>query len=222
MAKRTETGLEIGPLHEIKGPRIDIQQTLRPISLSESMGDPALLKTASEREEFFRLKAFDELQPGVISKRKRTKGQMVAMPIIHPIGDKYALAGNVDGIFRTLDNVAKNPSLATKIYQNFILYPKATSQMAKTILSPFTHGRNFISAGAFAMANGIIPFADREAVRRAYNALQVPLWNARKTIKAGTNLKRKTGENLKDFKIRQKNYLEGNEFYQKIIKIGSR
>ena len=70
------------------------------------------------------------------------------MPIIHPIGDKWALAGNVDGIFRTLDDVAKNPKLATKIYQNFILYPKATSQMAKTILSPFTHGRNFISAGA--------------------------------------------------------------------------
>ena len=142
------------------------------------------------------------------------------MPIIHPIGDKWALAGNVDGIFRTLDDVAKNPKLATKIYQNFILYPKATSQMAKTILSPFTHGRNFISAGAFAMANGMIPFADREAVRRAYNALQVPLWNARQTIKAGTNLKRKAGENLKDFRIRQKNYLEGNEFYQKLLRLG--
>ena len=203
-AARTDKGLELGPLHKLKGPRIDVKQTLRPISLSESMGDPALLKNASEREEFFRLKAFDETQPGVISKRKRTKGQMVDMPIIHPIGDKWALAGNVDGIFRTLDDVAKNPKLATKIYQNFILYPKATSQMAKTILSPFTHGRNFISAGAFAMANGIIPFADREAVRRAYNALQVPLWNARKTIKAGTNLKRLTGESDKAFQARQK------------------
>ena len=219
-AARTDKGLELGPLHKLKGPRIDVKQTLRPISLSESMGDPALLKNASEREEFFRLKAFDETQPGVISKRKRTKGQRVEMPIIHPIGDKWALAGNVDGIFRTLDDVAKNPKLATKIYQNFILYPKATSQMAKTILSPFTHGRNFISAGAFAMANGIIPFADREAVRRAYNALQVPLWNARKTIKAGTNLKRSAGESDKAFKARQKNYLEGNEFYQKLLRLG--
>ena len=36
-----------------------------------------------------------------------------------------------------------------------ILLPKAASQIAKTILSPVTHVRNFISAGAFAGANGI-------------------------------------------------------------------
>ena len=33
------------------------------------------------------------------------------MPIIQPIGDKYALAGNVDGIFKTIDNIARNPKL---------------------------------------------------------------------------------------------------------------
>jgi hypothetical protein len=221
-AIRTDKGLQKDALRELKGPRISGSHpfTLRPIALSETMGDPALLKSAADKEEFLRLKAFDEAQPTVISALKKTKGQRVDMPIIHPIGDKWALAGNVDGIFRTLDDVAKNPKLATKIYQNFILYPKATSQMAKTILSPFTHGRNFISAGAFAMANGIIPFADREAIRRAYNALQVPLWNARKTIKAGTNLKRSAGESDKAFKARQKNYLEGNEFYQKLLRLG--
>ena len=47
--------------------------------------------------------------------------------------------------------------------------------MAKTILSPFTHARNFLSAGAFATANGIIPFADPAAVKRAYETLQVKL-----------------------------------------------
>ena len=51
------------------------------------------------------------------------------------------------------------------------MYPKATSQMAKTILSPFTHARNFISAGAFAMANGMIPFSDMLAAIKALNAL---------------------------------------------------
>ena len=29
--------------------------------------------------------------------------------------------------------------------------------MAKTILSPITHARNFLSAGAFSVANGLIP-----------------------------------------------------------------
>ena len=61
--------------------------------------------------------------------------------------------------------------------ENFILYPKATSQIAKTILSPFTHVRNFLSAGAFATANGIIPNA--EAVKMAYGALQTNLKGTR-------------------------------------------
>ena len=37
-----------------------------------------------------------------------------------------------------------------------LLLPKGASQVAKTILSPFTHVRNFISATAFAAANGAI------------------------------------------------------------------
>ena len=40
-------------------------------------------------------------------------------------------------------------------YRNLLLTPKAGSQYAKTILSIPTHFRNFFSAGAFAMANGI-------------------------------------------------------------------
>ena len=220
-AQRTDIGLEKGPLKKLTGPEVDPNQTLRPISLSETMGEAdTLIKNASDKEEFLRLAKYDETQPTVVSLKKKTKGQRVEMPIIHPVGDKYALTGNVDGIFRSMENLAKNPKLSTKIYQNFILYPKATSQMAKTILSPFTHGRNFISAGAFAMANGMIPFADREAVRRAYNALQVPLWNARKNIKAGTNLKKLKGETDKAYQNRQKNYLEGNEFYQKLLRLG--
>jgi hypothetical protein len=142
------------------------------------------------------------------------------IPIIDPIAEKYTLQGNIDGIFKPLEDMRANQSLGSKIYQNFILYPKATSQMAKTILSPFTHARNFISAGAFAMANGIIPFADREAVRRAYNALQTPLIGTRKNIEAGSRLKKLASETEQQFKIRKKNYLEGNEFYQKLLKLG--
>ena len=69
------------------------------------------------------------------------------------------LVGTVDSIVKPIDEMAAGRSLGSQIYQNLILYPKAGSQMAKTILSPFTHARNFISAGAFAMANGIIPFS---------------------------------------------------------------
>ena len=60
---------------------------------------------------------------------------------------------------------------------------------ATTILSPFTHARNFLSAGACATANGIIPFADPAAVKRAYETLQVKLPGARKV-----GVVRKAGE----------------------------
>ena len=66
----------------------------------------------------------------------------------------------------------------------------------------------------------MIPFADREAVRRAFNALQTPLIGTRKNIKAGTNIKKLAKETDKEFKIRKENYLEGNEFYQKLLKLG--
>ena len=78
------------------------------------------------------------------------------------------------------------------MYTGLLLYPKATSQIAKTILSPITHMRNFISAGAFAAANGIIPanfskvnvtVAGKELVENpmklAYQALQTPLKGTR-------------------------------------------
>ena len=39
-------------------------------------------------------------------------------------------------------------------YKYAILGPKAGSQITKTILSPLTHIRNLLSAGAFVAANG--------------------------------------------------------------------
>ena len=64
-------------------------------------------------------------------------------------------------------------SIPQQLYNNLVLYPKGMSQMAKTILAPLTHVRNFISASAFAAANGILPFGNTKDVRAAWNALQV-------------------------------------------------
>ncbi|URG13130.1 hypothetical protein [phage 023Pt_psg01] len=114
------------------------------------------------------------------------------LPIHNPLQTKYALVGTVDSIVKPINEMAAGKSLTSQIYQNLILYPKATSQMAKTILSPFTHARNFVSAGAFAMANGIIPFSDPQAVKQAFNALQVAGPGTRKS----------------------------NEFYQKLLRLG--
>jgi hypothetical protein len=61
-------------------------------------------------------------------------------------------------------------------YRNLVLFPKAASQVAKTILSPQTHFRNLFSATAFSAGNGILfenPAVVGRAFRDAFGQLQV-------------------------------------------------
>jgi hypothetical protein len=67
---------------------------------------------------------------------------------------KYLRAPIYDQVFDVTSNILNRSDVGTA-YKMMILLPKAVSQVAKTILSPITHVRNFISAGAFAGANGI-------------------------------------------------------------------
>ena len=76
--------------------------------------------------------------------------------IANPASGKYALKEVADAIEAAAGKTTTN-FMNSAVYRNLILFPKATSQMAKTILSPVTHARNFISAGAFAVANGLLP-----------------------------------------------------------------
>jgi len=127
-------------------------------------------------------------------KRKGKDEVLVDVASINPLTGKWTLNGNADAIYNVNKNIVGPESgFAGRLYANAILYPKATSQMAKTILSPFTHMRNFLSAGAFATANGIIPFIGpgEGAARKALRALQL-------------------GPRSK----------EGNEIYQELLKKG--
>jgi len=56
-----------------------------------------------------------------------------------------------------LDKWYMGNNTVLKLYRNLVLFPKATSQIAKTVLSPITHVRNLLSATAFATANGVLP-----------------------------------------------------------------
>jgi len=61
-------------------------------------------------------------------------------------------------------------------YRNLMLFPKAASQVAKTILSPQTHFRNLFSATAFSAGNGILfenPLVVGRAFKEAFGNLQV-------------------------------------------------
>jgi len=111
-----------------------------------------LLATAEEFAEiaFKKGEVFDDTMYREITSNSLASG------IANPTSGKYALKEVADAVEiasgKAVTNLASNA-----IYRNLILFPKATSQMAKTILSPVTHARNFLSAGAFAVANGIIP-----------------------------------------------------------------
>jgi len=89
--------------------------------------------------------------------------------LTNPIAGKYALQSVAEAFTKTDEGFKGLPGM---IYNNLVLYPKGTSQMAKTILAPFTHVRNFVSATAFASANGIMPFGNTKDVKAAWNALQ--------------------------------------------------
>jgi len=72
-----------------------------------------------------------------------------------PLEGKYIRAPEYDAMFDVTSNWLNNsqPGLA---YRYMLLAPKGAAQVAKTILSPITHVRNFLSATAFAAANGAI------------------------------------------------------------------
>jgi hypothetical protein len=61
-------------------------------------------------------------------------------------------------------------------YKYLFLYPKAGAQIAKTVLSPTTHIRNFLSASAFSIGNGTLftnPKLVKDAMAKALRTVQL-------------------------------------------------
>jgi hypothetical protein len=147
-------------------------------------------KTAGKRGMFYdtEAEAFDALGPN-IRKINVDPNKALEAGITNPINGKFAIDEIADALEETNSAYTKKGT-GQQIYEGLLLYPKATSQIAKTILSPVTHARNFVSAGAFATANGIIP--SPIAIKDAYQALQTGLKGTRKQ----------------------------NDFYRKLLKLG--
>ena len=107
--------------------------------------------------------------------------------ITNPLHGKYAEKAVADAVMETAQ-VTADPTWYNQIYNSLILYPKGVSQLAKTVLSPITHARNFISAGAFATANGLIPGLtvsvddSVKAFREAFGGIQTNIPGTRTAI----------------------------------------
>ena len=155
---------------------------------------PMFIKDENEARQFFganykKIEVLDPAQRTHVGTKSRQATQLAEIrkgkpakpgvegatnPFSDPNAPWFSTPGMADALEQVgMQTVDKGP--IGQLYHSLLLYPKATSQIAKTILSPVTHMRNFISAGAFATANGIVPFADKEAIRMAYAALQTPL-----------------------------------------------
>ena len=147
-------------------------------------------KAAGKRGMFYETEAeaFDALGPN-IRRINVDPNKALEAGITNPINGKYAIDEIADALEET-NKAYVDKGTGARIYEGLLLYPKATSQIAKTILSPVTHARNFVSAGAFATANGIIP--SPTAIKDAYQALQTGLKGTRKQ----------------------------NDFYRKLLKLG--
>ena len=161
-------------------------------------GKPGLFYKASERGKAVEafgvdnVKIVEFLDPG----RKYDAG------IPNPVSGMFTSKGMADALTQVEKGILNNDNLIGYTLNNFILLPKATSQIAKTILSPITHLRNFFSAGAFAVANGIIPTP--AAMKTAYSALQIPVKGARKSIK----------------ELDKAGSLQGNDLYRRLLELG--
>jgi len=69
------------------------------------------------------------------------------------LDDKYIQAPQYEGLLDVTSNWLNTSNIGA-LYKYAVLAPKAGSQITKTILSPLTHIRNLLSAGAFVSANG--------------------------------------------------------------------
>ena len=157
---------------------------------------PIIARNETEAQSFFgsdyrAIKVIDEAQEGRVG---------ISSGASNPFGETGQTYYARPGIAEAIENMGINSKgfalmgneTLGSIYSGLLLYPKPTSQMAKTILSPITHMRNFISAGAFAAANGILPanfskvnvtVAGKEVIENpmklAYQALQTGLKGTR-------------------------------------------
>ena len=183
ISQRGEEGLEqINPLTDRSKQRslmegeLDLKtgESIWAQKANQVLRKPTVQSTLNDYDAGFGVKPGESASEFL--KRKTKEEVLEDVASINPLTGRYTLIGNAEALYNVNKNIiGPDSGFAGRLYSNLILYPKATSQMAKTILSPFTHMRNFLSAGAFATANGIIPFIGpgEGAARKALRALQL-------------------------------------------------
>ena len=99
------------------------------------------------------LDELDAIDPNLKTDATKWKRYNNTTSMPNDLDGLYIKAPQYEGILDVTSNWLNKSNVGT-FYKYAVLAPKAASQVAKTILSPLTHVRNLISAGAFVSANG--------------------------------------------------------------------
>ena len=139
-----------------------------------------------------------------------------------PLENKYVRAPFYDDIFQTTAQFLNTNKIGT-IYKYGVLAPKAISQITKTILSPITHARNLISAGAFAAANGAIVPTGTDFTSLLPKSLGGDIFEAGRLIdpktKQGVGLF-ETAKRITYGRIRGTMTRQDRDLYERLLKVG--
>jgi len=133
----------------------NLNSTLKYLSEIDQIGS----KPGAAKFVFTKQEIIDQFGESALADPKRFK-EYISPKVggdfaqLSPLDGKYLRAPIYDQVFNVTSNFLNRSDIGTA-YKVGLLIPKAISQVAKTILSPITHIRNFISAGAFAGANGV-------------------------------------------------------------------
>jgi hypothetical protein len=102
------------------------------------------------------------------------QGKFTSKAIAEGLGDSSKA---LKFLFEPREGATLPEKFVTWGYRNLILFPKALSQVAKTILAPVTHFRNLFSATGFSAANGVFfenPAVVGRAFKDAFGDIQLP------------------------------------------------
>ena len=169
---------------EIKDPRLSIFNAMSNLSaigrqtqfLDEIYETNRTLQGTGQRGAFWESKEAAEAATNFVapivkvsaklSGLGRVAGEDIANPLTglyttKDIADGLAVANNLKDTWlqafaKGREGASVGEQVASFMYRNLLLIPKGASQLAKTVLSIPTHIRNFMSAGAFAGANGVL------------------------------------------------------------------
>jgi len=139
-----------------------------------------------------------------------------------PLENKYVRAPFYDDIFETTVQFL-NTNKIGMLYKYGVLAPKAVSQITKTILSPITHARNLISAGAFAAANGAIVPTGTDYKSLLPESLGGDIFKAGKIIdpKTGKGVGLlETAKRITYGRIRGTMTRQDRDLYERLLKVG--